>query len=53
MAHKYKQKKIKGVRITEKIEGKAERPSFPRPAIFKNAKAYERKKLRRELRDEK
>ena len=52
MAVKYKQKKIKGIRITEKIEGKRNRPLFPRAAVFRDKKAYDRKKEKAALRKE-
>lgn len=55
MTQKYKQKKIKGIRVTEKVEGKKERPLFPRAAVFKSKKAYDRNRdkqnLRKELRE--
>lgn len=56
MTAKYKKKRIKGIRITEKIEGKKERPMFPRPAVFKDKKTYDRQreksKMRKELGEE-
>ena len=52
MARKYKQKKIKGVRVTEKIEGRKDRPLFPRAAVFKSKKAYDRKRDKQKLRKE-
>lgn len=52
MARKYKQKKIKGVRVTEKIEGKKDRPLFPRAAVFKSRKAYDRKREKERTRRE-
>ena len=52
MAVKYKQQKIKGVRVTEKIEGRKDRPLFPRAAVFRNKKAYDRKKEKAALRKE-
>ena len=52
MAVKYKQKKIKGVCVTEKIEGRKDRPLFPRAAVFRNKKAYDRKKEKAVLRKE-
>ena len=52
MARKYKQKKIKGIRVTEKIEGKKDRPMFPRAAVFRNRKAYDRNRAKSELRKE-
>ena len=52
MARKYKQKKIKGVRVTEKIEGRKDRPLFPRAAVFKNKKVYDRKRDKQNLRKE-
>ena len=52
MAVKYRQKKIKGVRVTEKIEGKRNRPLFPRAAVFRDKKAYDRKREKAALRKE-
>ena len=52
MKHKYKQKKIKGIRITEKIEGKKDRLLFPRAAVFKSKKAYDRNRDKKNLRKE-
>ena len=50
MTRKYKVKKIKGVRVAEKIEGKKDRPLFPRAAVFKSKKAYDRNKEKQESR---
>ena len=49
MSTKHKQKKIKGIKVVEAIQGKENRPLFPRPAVFRSKKKYDRKREKQQL----